>query len=133
MMRGVELPYRKLEVWQKADALALDVLEVAQRKPVVARPFLRDQMSRAATSVPANLAEGRGRRSRTDFAHFVAISRGSLYELDYWLLLCVRVGGLEGAEHRALEERIHQLSAKLAALHDALRASPDPTPRRPRT
>lgn len=123
----MQLPYRGLETWQQAHALALDVLAVADRRALDRRPFVRDQLARAATSVPANLAEGRGRRSRSDFAHFVAISRGSLCELDYWLLLCARLGVLEPAEHQAFEARIHRLSAKLAALHDALRAQPPPS------
>lgn len=130
----MQLPYRGLETWQQAHELALDVLTVTERRALDRRPFIRDQLARAATSVPANLAEGRGRRSRSDFAHFVAISRGSLYELDYWLLLCARIGVLEPSEHRAFEARIHRLSAKLAALHDALRAQPAPaSPPKPRT
>ncbi len=117
----MRLPYRELEVWQKAHELALDVLRLSDRRAFGGRPFLRDQLIRAVTSVPANLAEGRGRRSRTDFAHFVAISRGSLYEVDYWLLLACELDIIGAPEREALAGRIHQLSAKLAALHDALR------------
>ncbi len=115
------LPYRQLEVWEKSHRLAMDVLDVAERPALDRRYFLRDQLCRAATSVPANIAEGRGRRTREDYAAFVARARGSLFELDYWLLVAQERGLLSGEEHLALARRVAELSRQLAALIARLR------------
>ena len=52
----------------------------AVKANVESRVRLCDQLSRAVVSIPSNIAEGNGRSSRTDYAHFLAIARGSLYE-----------------------------------------------------
>jgi four helix bundle protein len=117
----VPLPYRGLEVWRKAHELAMDVLDIAERPRLGRRAFLRDQLSRAATSVPANIAEGRGRRTRNDYASFVAKARGSAHELDYWLYLARERRLIDGAEYEDLSARIAEVSAMLSALIDSLR------------
>ena len=50
---------------------------------------LSDQMKRAAISIPSNIAEGWGRMSRKDYIHFLSYARGSCYELETQLLLCI--------------------------------------------
>jgi four helix bundle protein len=93
--------YRDLIAWQRAMDLAAGVLELAD---VLHRPEtfgLVDQMRRAAVSIPSNLAEGHGRRTRGDYIRFVSIANGSLRELETQLLLVQRrklasPGSLEG-------------------------------------
>lgn len=118
------LPYRQLLVWQKAHALALDVLELAQ----VAVPrrdfYFRNQMCDAAMSVPANIAEGNGRSTPADYASFVDRARGSLFELDEWLLAARDSSWLDPPRHAALEARIQELSVMLLALANTLRSRP---------
>jgi four helix bundle protein len=118
----VPLPYRQLEVWQRAHQIAQDVMALAERPALRRRPELRSQLLRAAWSVPANIAEGRGRRTRRDFASFVGVARGSLFELDYWLLVCHECNAFEPGEYPDLSERVERLSAKLAALIESLRS-----------
>ncbi|MCX7619105.1 four helix bundle protein [Tepidiforma sp.] len=121
----MELPYRELEVWRKAHQLAMDVLDLAETPRVRRVPFLRDQLSRAATSVPANIAEGRGRRTRNDYAGFAAKARGSVFELDYWLYLAAQRRLIEEADYAALHGRAVEVSAMLVSLIDRLRSSGD--------
>ena len=72
--------YSELIVWQKAMDLVDWVYAQIKTFPVDERFRLCDQLSRAVVSIPSNIAEGNGRSSRADYAHFLAIARGSLYE-----------------------------------------------------
>ncbi len=56
---------------------------------------LGDQLRRAVTSIPANIAEGNGRASNKDYAHFLAIARGSLYETMTHLEIAANLGYIE--------------------------------------
>lgn len=72
--------YKKLLVWQKAMCFAESVYGFVKELPANERFALSDQLRRAAVSVPSNIAEGSGRVGNRDYAHFLSISRGSLYE-----------------------------------------------------
>jgi len=74
--------YRKLRVWHKADALAKGVYKLAETTLDAGQAELADQMKRAALSVPANIAEGSGHRSRKEFARFVTYAIASSCELE---------------------------------------------------
>jgi four helix bundle protein len=79
--------YRDLQVWRKAMVLAADVYRLTRDMPKHEEYRLSAQLIRAAASVPANLAEGHGRGTRRDYAQFVSIARGSLAEVETFLLL----------------------------------------------
>lgn len=79
--------YRDLIVWGKGMALAASVYRLTRLLPKIEEYRISGQMIRAATSVPANIAEGHGRGTRRDYAHFISIARGSLAELETFLLL----------------------------------------------
>ena len=72
--------YRELAVWQKAVQFVKLVYLKAREFPSEERFALTDQIRRAVTSIPSNIAEGNGRVSNKDYAHFLSIARGSLYE-----------------------------------------------------
>ena len=72
--------YQKLIVWQKAMLFWKMVYAVVKQFPAEERFALSDQVRRASLSVASNIAEGAGRASSKDNAHFIAIARGSLYE-----------------------------------------------------
>jgi four helix bundle protein len=107
-------------VWQRAHEISREVVALSRRPAIRREPELRSQLLRASWSVGANLAEGRGRRTRRDFANFVSMARGSLSELDYWLLICHEFGAFGPGEYEALAEEVERLSAKLAALAQSL-------------
>lgn len=79
--------YRDLVVWQKSMVLAADVYRLTRQFPKQEEFRISGQMIRAATSIPANIAEGHGRGTRKDYAHFVSIAKGSVAELETFLLL----------------------------------------------
>ena len=72
--------YKELMVWQRAMRLVTLVYAVAKKLPEEERYALSDQLRRAVSSIPSNIAEGNGRSSNRDYAHFLSIARGSLYE-----------------------------------------------------
>ena len=87
--------YQDYTVWQKAMDLAETIHMITLRLPIEERFGLSIQMRRAAVSVPSNIAEGQGRKSDKEFCHFLYISRGSVFEVETQLRLCVRFRYLE--------------------------------------
>ena len=87
--------YADLKVWRLAIDLAVTSCELADQFPAADRYGLASQLRRAATSVPANIAEGRGRGSSAESAHFLRIARGSLMEVETHVII---------AERRALRQ-----------------------------
>ena len=79
--------YHKLSVWRKSHALVLNVHQVAIKIRGVNYGSLRNQILRAAMSIPANIVEGSGRQSRKEFARFIRIALNSSSELEYHLLM----------------------------------------------
>ena len=73
--------FEKLEVWQKAIALADVIYSQTRNFPADERFGLTNQMRRSVVSVSSNIAEGSSRSSKTDFGRFVEIGTGSVFEL----------------------------------------------------
>ncbi len=84
--------FDQLNVWQKAHALVLEVYRMTRTFPGDERFGITSQMRRAAVSIPANIAEGYGRRRAQDKARLYNISPGSAEELRYFLTLSKDLG-----------------------------------------
>ena len=79
--------FKKLVVWQKAHALAVDGIKTAVRIRAKHFSSIKSQTVRAASSVPTNIVEGSGQDSRKEFCRFLRYSLNSAYELEYhWIL-----------------------------------------------
>ena len=74
--------FRKLRVWQAAQQLAIDAHRVTVRMRGARSATLRDQLLRAAMSVPANIVEGSAHTSRREFARFLQYALSSVSELE---------------------------------------------------
>lgn len=83
--------YRDLKVWQEAMNLAESCYRVTKAFPKEETYGMTSQIRRAAVSIPANIAEGYGRKTRGEYIQFLYISQGSLKELETHLLLAIRV------------------------------------------
>lgn len=99
-----------------AIAFAKRVLGAANTLPKSEAFGLASQMRRAAVSVPSNIAEGFGRGSRVDYARFLKIARGSLFELDTQLLLAHEMGYVNARGHASLMRDWDDVSKVLAGL-----------------
>jgi four helix bundle protein len=117
---GQTQSHRDLVVWQKGMELAEATYALARLLPKAEEYRLTSQLLRAATSVPANLAEGNARASRKDYAHFVSIARGSVAEVETLLLLGVRVGLMSQQDSQRALELADELGRMLNVLHRRL-------------
>jgi len=92
MPRPAAQSFRDLLVWQKAHAFVLEVYRFTESFPDREKFGLSHQMRRAAVSIPANIAEGFGKRSHSEKARFLNIAEGSLEECRYYLILAHDLG-----------------------------------------
>ncbi len=106
--------YRNLIVWQKAMLLSKAVYKLIDQLPATEKYALSDQVRRAVVSVPSNIAEGCGRASNRDYAHFLAIARGSLYETMTQLELAQTLGFIDTIKD--VEELASEISRMLTSL-----------------
>jgi four helix bundle protein len=82
--------FRDLEVWKKGMEICDIIYDLSTFLPENEKYGLRSQMTRSAVSVPSNIAEGASRSSELDFARFLEIALGSLYELETQLIIAQR-------------------------------------------
>lgn len=105
--------HRDLVVWQKSMDLTVEIYRLAARFPRDETYRLVNQITRAAASVPANIAEGRGRGGRKDFANFLAIAKGSPLETETFLTLAIRLSYLAQEEAEPTLNLIIEISKML--------------------
>ena len=94
--------YKNLLAWQKAMLLVKEIYTVTKLYPKEELFALTSQTKRAAVSIPSNIAEGCGRKSKKDTSHFLYISRGSLYELETHLNIAVMIEILSEASFQRI-------------------------------
>ena len=116
--------HRDLIVWQKSMALAVEIYRLTKTFPAEERFRMTDQLLRAASSIPANIAEGHARGTRKDYARFVAIARGSLAEAETFLELARDVGLANPENCRRSVELSVEIGRMLNALLTKLRSQP---------
>ncbi len=108
--------YKDLTVWEKSHKLTLAVYKQSSLFPKDERYGLTSQVRRACSSIPANLAEGCGRRSDGEMGRFIQIAMGSGAELSYHLLLCRDLGILGTVEFSRLTADLEEVMRMLSAL-----------------
>jgi len=108
--------YQDLIVWQQAMDLAVAVYSMTRLWPKEETYGLTSQARRAATSIPANIAEGYGREHRGSYLLFLRIAQGSLKELETHLLIAGRVGIVEDKSLASLMQIIESVGKLLRLL-----------------
>ena len=114
--------FKKLEVWQVAHKIACEVYKETATFPKTETYGLTAQLRRSAASVPANIAEGCGRRGDVEFSRFVRISLGSATELEYHLLLSRDIGLMNASTSESLMSQVLRMQGMLAGLNRVLRS-----------
>jgi four helix bundle protein len=114
--------FHELKVWQKAHQLTLSIYQVTTTFPRTEMYGLTSQLRRSCSSIPANLAEGCGRRGDADFGRFCSIAMGSASELEYHLLLARDLKMIRPEDYEDLTQRATELKRMLTALMQKLKA-----------
>ena len=112
--------FEKLEVWQKAIDFAELVYTATQAFPADERFGLTNQMRRTAVSISSNIAEGSSRMSKTDFARFLEIATGSLFEVISQAFISRRRGFLGEEKFACLYSAAEEQSKMLSGLRRSL-------------
>jgi four helix bundle protein len=108
--------YEDLDAWQAAHELTLAVYRATDCFPRRELFGIVAQTRRSATSVPANLAEGFGRRSKKELLRFCRISDGSLQETRYLLRLAADLGYCDAGSYETLRKKADRVGALLGGL-----------------
>ena len=108
--------FRNMKVWEKAHLLTLRVYKATAGFPRAELYGLTSQVRNASSSIPSNIAEGCGRSTEAEFAHFLQISMGSASELEYRLLLSRELQYLDSTNHLELEAQVTEVKRMLASL-----------------
>lgn len=114
--------YKQLKVWQKAMDLTVEIYGLVKHLPKEETYALSDQIRRAAVSIPSNIAEGQGRNSDKEFANFLSIARGSLWELETQVELCERFNYIDQNLKSKVFEHTTEISKMLNALSNSLKS-----------
>jgi four helix bundle protein len=108
--------FRDLKVWEKAHVMVLACYQITSNFPKQEMFGLVSQIRRAGASIPANIAEGCGRRGNGDFQRFLQIAMGSACELEYHLLLSRDLKYLVQADYGRLVNQVTEIKRMLASL-----------------
>ncbi len=112
----MDKPHKKLDLWNSAMVLAVDIYSATDTFPKDERYSLTDQIRRAAVSVPSNIAEGAGRQTRKEFVNYLHMAQGSLSELDTQLELARRLGYLTPDIWTIFDGQVERIDKMLSGL-----------------
>jgi four helix bundle protein len=116
MDRTAAANFQDLLVWQKAHQFVLSVYNYSDYFPQKEIYGLTSQFRRAAISIPANIAEGFKKKSKTDKARFMNIAQGSIEECRYYLILAKDLGYGDNPELMPLLEEVSKMLGKYIAV-----------------
>lgn len=113
--------FRNYDFWQDAKRLAKEVYILTINFPQKEQYALCDQLSRAVVSIPSNIAEGAGRESEADFAHFLDIAIGSSYEVETQIDIAFDLGYITKEQHQGIIDQLQSIERRITAFSNRLR------------
>jgi four helix bundle protein len=113
--------YKDLIVWQRSIDFVEKIYKLTDNLPTKECFGLISQMRRAAVSIPSNIAEGYGRQSTGNYAQFLSIARGSLFELETQIEICIRLKYIHEEDSAKLTAESVEISKMLTSLISKLR------------
>jgi four helix bundle protein len=118
--KSITKTFKDLVVWQEAMKLVEIVYLKTKTFPKEELYGLTSQIRRAAISIPANIAEGNGRKSRKEYTHFLSIANGSLTELETHLLIAERLNFVTKETMEQFQAQLQLVGRLLSALRKSL-------------
>jgi len=120
--------FRKLQVWDKAHKLVLEVYQLSASFPRSELYGLTNQLRRSVASIPENIAEGYGKDTQAVLKHFQSIAMGSASELEYELLLAHDLGYLVDSNYEKLHNQTSEVKRMLTGLMSTIQARKNTEP-----
>jgi len=118
-----ELRFKDLDVWKVSMDLVVKVYEITREFPKSEQFGLASQLQRSAVSIPSNIAEGSGRGTRKDFAHFLDQARGSLFEVISQLEISKSLNYGDSDKIKAIQLEYEILGMRINALIKTIKDS----------
>ena len=115
-MNEPKYSYKTLDAYKEAKTLVLQVYSLLKQFPKEEQYALCDQLRRAVISVPSNIAEGSGRTSAKDQAHFFEMAFGSLMEVNCQIDIAHDLGYISKDDVENIEKHVKSISALLSGL-----------------
>lgn len=113
--------YRDLIAWQKGISLVTDVYRLSSKMPEAEKFGLVSQITRAAVSIPANIAEGWGRETPKNFLQFLRVARGSAMEVDTLLEIAHNTRMISGDEYNLTLAKVTEVSKIIQGLINSIK------------
>jgi four helix bundle protein len=113
--------FKKLTIWQKAHSMTIAVYQATEAFPMLEQYGLTSQIRRACVSIPANIAEGCGRDGSIEFGRFLQIAMGSVYELEYLIILARDLKYINGQDFEVLNNQLSEIRKMLIAFKPKLK------------
>ena len=113
--------FEDLKVWKEAHKLVLEIYRITKTFPEEERFRLINQLCRSAASVPANIAEGTGKKTLNEYVQYLYNARGSLEETRYHLRLAKDLGYIDKKEFINLNEKYNETGRMLNGLINSLK------------
>lgn len=113
--------FEELKVWKEAHELVLKVYKLTKKFPKDERFRLIDQLCRSSASIPANIIEGRARKTTKEYLQFLYTARGSIAETKYHLLLARDLGYLSDSTYEEFIESYDIVGKMLNGLITSLK------------
>lgn len=115
-MANITYSFEKLNAWQEAKKLVVDVYQLLDSFPKFENYALCDQIRRSVVSVPSNIAEGSGRKSLKEQIHFLEIAYGSLMEVYNQLLIAIELAYITKESVDAIKPTINAVAKMINGL-----------------
>ena len=110
--------FQSLIVWEKAIRMAVVTANIANDFAPKYQSSFGDQLRRAGLSIPNNIAEGNGRKTRKESGNFYNISKGSVYECISILEVATRLGLIDWSKHN--RDELENLAEEICKMLHAL-------------
>lgn len=107
--------FNNLVIWKDGIQLSKEIYSLVKSFPQAETYGMVSQITRAAVSVPSNIAEGAGRDSDKEFSHFLSIAIGSLFELQTQIIISKEIGYIPAEKANEILNNIDKLQKMINA------------------
>lgn len=115
--------HKDLLVWQKSIDLVVEIYAATKSYPQEELFAITNQIRRCTTSIPANIAEGSGRRSKSEFIQFLHISLGSASELETFLIISHKLDYINFTVYEKLNKSLSEIIKMICGLIKSLKTT----------